>query len=267
MPNIRYFLLICSLLLTAIAGFAQAPAALTKDEMVQRFEARVFTNADGKTQPYRLLTPKDYDPGKAYPLVLFLHGVGESGTDNLKQVTNSAYLFAGDSMMARYPCFVVAPQCPGSRRWVEVSWSLDAHTMPEQPSEPLALTLQLLDELPKEFHIDPRRIYVTGLSMGGLGTWDILARRPKLFAAAMPVCGAADEHTAPLIKDIPIWTFHGDRDTTIKPSRSRNMVAALQAAGGHPRYSELLDVGHNAWTYAYNSTDIYDWLFAQQRPE
>lgn len=250
--------------LLALLGMTMATAE-TPQEMQQRFEARTFTGADGKTQPYCLLKPKDYDATKQYPLVLFLHGVGESGTDNKAQLRNGVYFFASDTMMAQHPCFVVAPQCPGGKRWVEVDWSLPSHVIPAQPSDPMALTLQLLDALPKEFSIDARRIYVTGLSMGGFGAWDILVRRPKLFAAAIPVCGGGDEHTAATIKSIPIWAFHGDRDGTVMTSRSRNMVTALEKVGAHPRYSELMNVGHNAWDYAYNSTDIYEWLFAQRR--
>lgn len=250
--------------LLAVLGMSSA-SAQSPAELQGRFETRVFTGADGKTQPYRLLKPKDYDATKSYPLVLFLHGVGESGTDNQAQLRNSIYLLASDNAMQRYPCFVVAPQCPGGKRWVEVSWSLEKHTIPAEPSEPMALTLQLLEALPKEFNIDPQRIYATGLSMGGFGTWDILARRPNLFAAGIPVCGGADEATAAAIKHIPIWAFHGDRDTTVLTSRSRNMVAALKLLGAKPRYSELLNVGHNAWDYAYNNTEVYDWLFAQKR--
>ena len=127
------------------------------------------------------------------------------------------------------------------------------------------LTLELLDALPKEFSIDRKRIYVSGLSMGGYGTWDILARRPEHFAAAAPVCGGADEATAAKIAKIPVWAFHGAKDTVVKPSRSQNMIAALKKAGGTPKYTEYPDEGHGSWCPAYRNPELFKWLFAQKK--
>ncbi|HEX2948951.1 MAG TPA: prolyl oligopeptidase family serine peptidase [Armatimonadota bacterium] len=239
--------------------------AQSANDLQQRFEARIFTDANGKTQPYRLLKPKNYDATKKYPLVLFMHGAGERGTDNQAQLRSSVTFFATDAIMDKYPCFVIAPQCPPDKRWVEVNWGDNAHIIPAEPSEPMRLTLLLLDTIQKEFNIDKQRLYVTGLSMGGFGTWDIIARHPNMFAAAIPVCGGGDEHTAAAIKKIPIWAFHGDQDNVVKTIRSRHMIEALQQAGGQPKYTEFLGVGHNAWTFAYCNTDVYTWLFAQHR--
>jgi len=130
----------------------------------------------------------------------------------------------------------------------------------------LSATLKVVDTVRKEFPIDDKRIYITGLSMGGYGTWDLIARHPKIFAAAIPVCGGADESTAPTIKDLPIWCFHGAADPTVPPQRSQNMIAALKAAGGQPKYTEYPGVGHNSWDKAYAEPDLPTWLFAQHRP-
>lgn len=256
-------LALCCLALFTVVTVSSG--AFTKDDLIERFEARIFTDAAGKTLPYRLLQPKNYDHKRQYPLVLFLHGSGERGTDNAAQLSNGATQFATDKLMDKYPCFVVAPQCPTDKRWVEVDWSLDSHVMPVEPSEPMRLTLLLLKSLQQEFRIDKTRIYVTGLSMGGFGTWDIIARHPELFAAASPVCGGGDEATAPLIKNIPIWAFHGDQDTTVKTTRTQHMIAALRKVGAKPHYTELLGVGHDCWDYAYANSDFYEWMFAQRK--
>jgi predicted peptidase len=171
--------------------------------------------------------------------------------------------FASDDVMARHPCYVVAPQCPENVQWVDTPWTADQHTMPDQPTEPMRLSLQLIDALLKEFPIDERRLYVTGLSMGGFGVWDALQRLPDRFAAAAPICAGGDTELAPRIKHIPLWVFHGDGDTVVKPRRSRDMVAALRKAGGEPRYTEYTNTGHNSWAATYANRELYDWLFAQ----
>jgi predicted peptidase len=229
-------------------------------------EKRTYTDTTGKVLRYRLLRPDNYDAKKSYPLVLLLHGAGERGNDNEKQLKWGVPQFTSAANRQKYPCFLVVPQCPDNMRWVEVDWGAAAHQQPAAPSEPMRLTLELMDALPKEFSIDPKRIYVTGLSMGGFGTWDICARRPELFAAAVPICGGADEATAAKIAKVPQWIFHGDKDGVVKPSRSRNMVEALKKAGGTPKYSELPNVGHDAWNPAYGNAELYAWLFAQTKP-
>jgi predicted peptidase len=165
----------------------------------------------------------------------------------------------------RHPAFVVAPQCPAGKKWVDVPWESDRHELPEQPSETLGLVLALLELLPNEFSIDPDRVYATGLSMGGYGTWDLLSRKPELLAAAIPICGGGDPKYAAKLKNIPIWVFHGDRDEAVKVERSREMVAALEAAGGRPIYTEYEGVGHNSWAATYANRAVWDWLFAQRR--
>jgi predicted peptidase len=219
----------------------------------------------GKKLPYRLLKPLAVEEGKKYPLVIFLHGAGERGVDNDKQLIHGVPQFASEENRKKYPCFLIAPQCPDGKKWVEVDWSADTHTLPKDPGEVGRLTLALIEKAIKELPVDSKRVYITGLSMGGYGTWDLLARRPDLFAAAAPVCGGADEATASKIKDIPIWVFHGAKDGAVKPARSRNMVAALEKAGGKPKYTEYPDVGHNSWDPAYRDPEFYKWLFAQSK--
>jgi predicted peptidase len=230
------------------------------------WEARVFTGANGKTLPYRLLKPLNYDAKTVYPFVILLHGAGERGTDNAAQLKNGVreLLTAGDAR-EKYPCFAIAPQCPENCKWVEVDWSANSHKMPEQPSVPMGLLLELIPALQKEFSLDPTRFYVSGLSMGGYGTWDLLARKPEWFAAGAPICGGADENTAPAIAKIPVWVFHGGNDGVVKTIRSRNMVEALKKAGATPQYSEYPGVGHDSWNKAFKEPKLLEWMFAQTR--
>ncbi|NLF68516.1 MAG: phospholipase [Candidatus Anammoximicrobium sp.] len=239
---------------------------IAADDYRGRYEARTYEAADGAKLPYRILRPQDYDPQTKYPLVLFLHGAGERGDDNVKQLIHGMNDFARDEIRAKYPCFVVAPQCPKERKWVEVNWSAPAHEMPAQPAAPLRLAMEAIAGLEKEFSIDPDRIYVTGLSMGGYGTWDAVARYAGRFAAAAPICGGGDPAQAPKIASIPLWVFHGAKDGVVKPERSRQMIEAIKQAGGNPKYTEYPNAGHDAWSATYKNPEFYAWLFAQRRP-
>lgn len=232
------------------------------------YEARVYKNEKGEALKYRLMVPKDYSPSgtEKYPLVLFLHGAGERGDDNGKQLVHGTKEFAKDENRQKFPCFVIAPQCPDGKKWSEVDWSADTHKQPEEESISLKLARELMASLEKEFRIDTKRLYVTGLSMGGYGTWDLVSRTPDLFAAAIPVCGGGDETQAERLTKLPIWVFHGDKDTAVKPERSRRMVEAIKKAGGSPKYTEYPNVGHDSWSQTYSNPDVIAWLFAQRRP-
>ena len=253
------------LYLMLLVGNPSICFAEDKVNPVDLFEAREFKDADGNVLRYRFLIPQDYDPSKKYPLVLFLHGAGERGDDNHRQLIHGASDLVRPGMRKQHPAFVVAPQCPEGKRWVEVPWEADGHSLPESPSEPMTLILKLLETLPKEYSIDADRLYVTGLSMGGFGTWDLLARKPELVAAAMPICGGGDPEHVARYKDIPIWVAHGDKDDAVKVDRSREMVDALKSAGGRPIYTEYPGVGHNSWAATYSNRAVWDWMFAQKR--
>ncbi len=229
------------------------------------FEARTFTNSDGKTLPYRLLRPESADPNVEYPLVLFFHGAGERGTDNVRQIKNGVGVFAREENHKKYPCYVIVPQCDNKLMWVDTPWSLDKHVQPEKPTEPMRLSMELLSTIQKEFKIDSKRIYVAGVSMGGFGTWDAITRYPDVFAAAVPCCGGADESKANIIAKLPIWAFHGSKDTVVKTIRSQHIIEAIKKAGGEPRYTEYPGVGHDSWTKAFNEPELLPWLFAQKK--
>lgn len=217
----------------------------------------------GGELPYRLLRPAKEEKGKLYPLVIFLHGAGERGTENETPLVHGVKEFV--KVRESHPCFLIAPQCPEGKRWVEVDWSLKSHEMPAEPSDPMKSLVELIDQLGTKLPIDKKRIYVTGLSMGGFGTWDLLSRYPERFAAAVAVCGGADEAKAVQIAKTPVWAFHGAKDGVVIPDRSRHAVEAVKKAGGKVHYSEYPDVGHDSWNRAYADPSMMKWLFEQSR--
>lgn len=228
-------------------------------------ESKTYENAKGESLPYRLLKPEKIEPGKTYPLVLFLHGAGERGVDNTAQLVHGVGQFAKPENRRKYPCFLVAPQCPNERRWVEVDWALPSHTMPKTPSTSLRLAFELFDRLATELPVDKDRFYITGISMGGFGTWDAIQRRPGFFAAAVPICGGGDTAEASKLKDLPIWAFHGDRDSVVPPRRTPDMIAAIRQAGGEPKMTIYPGVDHNSWTATYADPALFVWLFDQKK--
>jgi predicted peptidase len=251
---------------------AVADESPTTDQLDKLYVARTVRVAAAKdAEPvdfaYRLLEPESITPGTRYPLVIFLHGAGERGNDNLSQLKYFPTWMAEQSARQAHPCFVLAPQCRDEQKWVDVDWD-SLESTPQSPTptvDMLAVVAALEDTLQRE-PIDPARIYLTGLSMGGYGSWDLAARMPDRFAAVIPICGGGDEATAAKIKDLPIWCFHGDADSAVRVGRSRTMIEALRAAGGTPKYSELAGVGHDSWTPAYRDPDVLAWLFAHKKP-
>lgn len=223
------------------------------------FVPREF-HGDAGSLPYQFLPSPTAD---RQPLVVFLHGAGERGTDNLAQLRHVVRRFAEPAIRTTFPCQVVAPQCPPGLRWVERDWSAPRHDFPPVPSGPQALLLALIQVLREGPTVDPDRVYLIGLSMGGYGTWDLITRQPGVFAAAVPICGGGDESLAQRLVRLPIWAFHGTNDTVVPVSRSRNMVGAIRAAGGNVRYTEYAGTGHDCWTPASREPDLLPWLFAQ----
>jgi predicted peptidase len=230
------------------------------------FSFEKFTNGKGDTLKYRQLYP-DYDTLRKYPLIIFLHGSGERGNDNDAQLKWGVKNFATDQNMQLHPAFVIAPQCPENSNWSNFSSRKNTSTISLQknPSKQMELLIALIHETIKKFPVDTNRIYITGLSMGGFGTFDAIERYPNLFAAAVPVCGGGDISMANSIKHIPIWIFHGAEDVTVDPIFSRTMIEALTKAGAHPGYTQYPEVGHFSWIAAYSDPLMMEWLFRQHK--
>lgn len=252
---------LCAFCQTTESAVVENPST----DPLELFESREYVGENGESLNYRLLKPADFDPNKKYPLVIFLHGAGERGSDNAAQLKHCMAQFCTPEHRQKYPCYVLAPQCPKDQKWADIDWSSETSVFPQEISRSLGLTFEVVDSMLADSAISKSRVYITGLSMGGYGTWDALARRPELFAAAIPVCGGGDVETVSAFKDIPVWCFHGADDKAVQVEKSRTMVAALKAAGGEPRYTEYPGVGHDSWTQTFANEETFQWLFAQKR--
>jgi predicted peptidase len=214
---------------------------------------------------YRIYVPENIGFFEKVPLVVFLHGAGERGNDNTVQMIHAVPQLISYSMRKNEKAIIVAPQCPEKLRWFETPWDKTEHHTTSEPSVSMDKVIKLLDRMLAEYPIDADRVYVTGLSMGGYGTWDLSARRPELFAAALPVCGGGDVTQAHKLAKLPLMTVHGDKDGAVPVQNSRQMVKAVRDAGGNITYIELAGQGHGVWGYTYGSDKNLEWLFAQRR--
>lgn len=227
------------------------------------FEPRMYVSpsAAGGKMPYRLYIPYHYDGRKKYPLVVWLHGGEGRGSDNRRQITGGntfgAEVWTTEHNREQFPAFVLAPQCPENRFW--------ANPTSKELTEEERRVLEIIEALRKEFSLDADRFYIAGQSMGGSGAWDLLARRPEMFAAGVVLAARGDPATAKRIAHIPVWVFHGRDDSTVPVEEAQRMVQSLRQAGGNPRYTEYPEVNHVIWDLAFSSHDLVPWLFAQKR--
>ncbi len=235
MTLFRRFALLCLItLITVACSSAQA------GQTAHTFKGTV----DGTEQSmgYLLYLPKDYEEKKdqKWPVILFMHGAGERGDDiNKVKIHGPPKLVDKGKDM---PFIIISPQCPTGTWWKT------------------EVVNALLDSVVKGHRVDTDRIYVTGLSMGGFGTWDLCSKHPGKFAAAVPICGGGNPATVAAMKPIPTWVFHGDKDTAVKIEQSQRMVDALKAAGGNVTFTIYEGVGHDSWTKTYDNPKLYEWL-------
>ncbi len=229
------------------------------------FQAKVFHSPQGNKIPYQIYLPDDLQSDKRYPLVIFMHGSGQRGNNNINQLILGVREIRSFSIQHDEPAIIIAPQVPYHDQWVNFSPGSHAPENFNQPTASIKLTIDLMNHILQTFPVDKNRIYVTGLSMGGFGTWFLIQRFPNTFAAAIPVCGGGDKDRAERIKHIPIWAFHGDKDTIVDPERSREMIAAINKVGGNPKYTEYKNVAHDAWTPTYSDENVLKWFFSQKK--
>lgn len=228
-------------------------------------EAREFKAKDEGRLLYRILIPDNYDANVAYPLVLSLHGGGGRGDDNMSRGNAVFPVLSTSEMRAKYPCFLVTPQSPKDDKWADEE-PKHTYSLVDTPiTKTMTRVYELLDALQDEFSIDADRLYITGVSMGGAGTWDCIMRRPMLFAAAVPVCANNDPSQARRVAHMPIWAFHGGEDKMVPTKASRDIVANLKTAGSAIKYTEYEGVGHGAAGPAYKEEELFPWLFSQRR--
>lgn len=241
---------------------------------IDDFQAFIFKDSENDIEiPYRLFVPENVNPNKKYPLVVFLHGAGARGTDNITQLAENrgAIVWAEPKVQAVHPCFVLAPQCPSDSSW---STLFTDNNDPYKPEKPLLAVINLIKKLLKEHNIDEKRVYITGLSMGGYGTWTAIINFPELFAAAIPICGGGDVSKVEKVKNIPIWVVHAEDDPVVPVENSRTLVRKLSEIGGKIKYTEYekgyieslgWGDGHGSWKPAYEDQRIIEWLFEQRK--
>ena len=250
------------LMIMSSFGYAQDLSLFQKKWMVQ----------GGDTLPYRVLLPLGYDSSQNYPVVFFLHGAGERGRDNQKQLVHGAKLFLKDSVRENYKSIVVFPQCPTNDYWGNL---LRVHDDKGKrsfdfledgpPGRYMVLLQELVAYVLEKYPVKKGQVYVGGLSMGGMGTFELVKRMPKTFAAAFPICGGANPATAKRLKKTSWWVFHGAKDDVVPPYHSENMVTAMRAAGVKVKFTLYPNANHNSWDSAFAEPGLLTWLFAQHK--
>lgn len=235
------------------------------------YSKELFIN-NSDTLLYRLMMPKDFDESKQYPIILFLHGAGERGNDNEKQLVHGSKLFTEEINRGAFPAIVIFPQCPKDSFWANAS--VDRTSKPFtlefplsiEPTPQLQLVMDLMDELVSKPYVNTDKLYVGGLSMGGMGTFEIVHRRPKFFAAAFTICGAGNpEATKEYAETTPFWVFHGAKDNVVDPLRSMEMVESILKNGGKPNFTLYAEDNHNSWDSAFSEPELLPWLFSNTK--
>jgi predicted peptidase len=256
---LRHSLTLVASLFCCLLSFAQDLSLYEKHWYVK----------SGDSLPYRVLLPENYDASKKYPLIYFLHGAGERGNDNEKQLIHGSKLFLKEDVRKNFPAIVVFPQCPEQDFWSNVNIGRDStgkrvFNFQEggTPTKSMTLAEDLLKDLMKKYPISKKQVYVGGLSMGGMGTFEIVRRNPKVFAAAIPICGGGSPATAGKMKKVNFWVFHGAKDDVVPQSCSDVMVDALKKANAPVKYTIYPEANHNSWDAAFAEPELLKWLFS-----
>jgi len=236
----------------------------------EEYKKELFVSSND-TLPYRILFPKDFDRSKSYPLILFLHGSGERGNDNELQLKHGADFFLKDSIRENYPAVIVFPQCKTDMSWNNVKYDLsDPETEFEFPKKHeenlhLSLTEGLINQLIEKFNLDTNRLYVGGLSMGGMGTFELVNRNPRRFAAAIAICGGAHPNIARRIRRTSWWIFHGQDDDVVPLASSMQIFEALEKKNADVKITIYPNVKHESWINTFAEPGLMSWLFSKNR--
>ncbi|MGV3660555.1 MAG: prolyl oligopeptidase family serine peptidase [Prosthecobacter sp.] len=254
-----------ALMLSCPPGGSAADEPKTKQKTKQRersfrhapeYQKRVFKGSGDSTLSYAWLPPLKVEAGRPSPLVICLHGSGGNAT--------AGSALARAAMRDQYPAFVMVPEAESPSVWA-MTEAFNRRNRPADTPEKLPVLIEAVRELMKTEAVDPARIYITGQSLGGIGSWGAIAQHPEIFAAAVPVCGAWAVEDTPKMTAVPVWAFHGEKDNTVPVLFSRELTAALTKAGGTVKYTEYPDVGHDSWLKAYEDVEMWRWLFAQHK--
>lgn len=225
---------------------------------------RTYHEGKEDALPYRLFIPENYSKDKSYPVIVFLHGAGERGDNNKDQLKNAIQPLFNTQDNAK-EAIIIAPQCPSGKRWVETDWTKGCYDSEKIEEVQLASVLGILEEIKGEYSTNVDQIYAFGLSMGGFGTWDLITRHSDIFAAAIPICGGGDPNKANVLKDVPIWTFHGTADPTVPYQGTQTMVNAINEANGEKiKFTVYEGANHIIWNQAASEDGLLEWLFSHK---
>ncbi|APG60247.1 prolyl oligopeptidase family serine peptidase [Christiangramia salexigens] len=256
----RFYIFLC-FAICSVSIFAQDRSDFKREQFISEMD----------TLNYRILYPENFSKEKQYPVLLFLHGAGERGNDNEAQLTHGSNLFLEKETRESYPAIIVFPQAPKEDYWAKVEVKRD--TVPFQfdfqnelaPTRSLSMVMKLMDSLVAKDHVNNERVYVGGLSMGGMGTYEIIYKRPEMFAAAFAICGGGNpEIASDYPKGFPIWIFHGEKDDVVPPNLSKEMARSINHYGGNAKLSLYPKDNHNSWDSAFAEPFLLSWLFSQE---
>jgi predicted peptidase len=235
---------------------------------LELFDNKIFV-FENDTLNYRILKPLNYDETKQYPVHLFLHGAGERGNDNVSQLIHGGKLFLEKENREKYKSWVIFPQCSMDDRWPSIisdNWNKTFENKTTTPNKSLGLVIKLMDKFVEKKQVDKQRIYISGLSMGGMGTFEMLYRRPDMFAAATPICGNGISQLAKsYAAKVPIWIFHGSDDEVVSPKHSLKMAKAIINSGGSPKMTLYENVNHGSWNNAFSEKDFLKWIHSKSK--
>lgn len=246
------------------SGVARGVTPLGTNELARITQARTYVSDALEMMPYRLYVPDDLAPTGRVPLVVYLHGSGACGVDNLLNLRDGPDSMITYSRVSHTPVIVVSPQCPRGQVWAPLFWTPETARSFPAPTKMGKLVKELIDQCIETLPVDTNAVLLTGVSLGGYGVWDLLAHYPKLFAAAMPVCGGGVPDTCKRFADTPIWIFHGERDGSVSVKLARDMVSELWRLDAPVRYRETPDAGHAVWG-VYREDSVLKWFFSRRR--
>lgn len=259
---------IWAILLPLLAIIPSQPLLAQEHGKADDYEKNIFTTTSGDTLNYLLLRPEAMKPGEEYPLIIFLHGAGQRGNDNQKQLEHGGPMWLNPVLRERYPAFVILPQCPATGYWAYQKRpdSFTPHLMPAQPelTDEMVAVKGLIETYASRKDVDEKRIYVMGLSMGGMATYDLAIRYPHLIAAAVPICGTVNPSRLKAAKDVKFRIYHGDCDNIVPVAGSRQAYKALKAAGADVTYTEFPGIQHESWYLAFADPGLFEWMFRQK---
>lgn len=232
------------------------------------FDRQVFTSSSGLKVPYRILLPRNFDPKKTYPMVVWLHGRDERGTDNEKQLSQGVEKYATPEVQGKFPAIVVVPQCPPDDKWTTMSSALAAgqQKLTPYPTPVTRASFELVADLQKRFRVDGKRTSIVGISMGAFGALDWLARKPDFFGGAIAMSGGGDVDSAATLNRSRVWFMHGEKDSLVNVDQSLKVAAAMRKAGGDPKVTVLPGRDHGPWDDLATRPDVLTWLLGEPKP-